>query len=202
MRRVILSVLFASSVVSFGAAVQAADSHPTAQPFDGAYDLGEPSYAVERERAAIPIDHLVLGAEHILDQQCHNGGFGWPHADCSTTYHNVTGTRSSWVSSALGPSPRTGTSSWARSTAAPSIWPIPIPTGRRDSSTFTPFFMGTLAVAADNTTFSTHVSVNLFDALAAGTYGPDDFDTAGWIASIEVGRSGAWVTSGRGSSAP
>ena len=33
----------------------------------------------------------MLGTEHILDQQCHNGGFGWPHGDCSATYHNING---------------------------------------------------------------------------------------------------------------
>ncbi|MDX2435808.1 MAG: terpene cyclase/mutase family protein, partial [Acidobacteriota bacterium] len=38
-----------------------------------------------------------------------------------------------------------------------------------------------------------HVATELFDELAAGTYGPDDFDTAGWIANIQTGRSGEWI---------
>ena len=69
MRSAILTVLSAGFIVSCGLTAQAGDSHPVAQPYGGAFEVGEPSYAVERERAAIPIDHLVLGTEHILDQQ-------------------------------------------------------------------------------------------------------------------------------------
>jgi hypothetical protein len=192
MRKVFLSILSIGLVAALCPSAQAGDAHPTAQPFGGAYEVGEPSFSVERERAAIPIDHLVLGAEHILDQQCHNGGFGWPHADCSTTYHNITGPI---ILGVLG--------TWAFTQDGNELvgavnggafdLTYTFPNGEARFSTFTPFFMGTLALAADNTTFSTHVSVNLFDALAAASYGPDDYDTAGWIASIEAGRSGAWV---------
>ncbi len=45
------------------------------------------------------------------------------------------------------------------------------------------------------TTPSTRIfaSTGLFDELAAGSYGPNDYDTAGWITSIQSGRSGAWI---------
>lgn len=65
--------------------------------------------------------------------------------------------------------------------------------GEARFGTFTPVFMLELAGRSDNSTFATFVATELFDELAAGTYGPDDFDTAGWIDSIEVGRSGAWI---------
>jgi hypothetical protein len=192
MRRVILCVLFASAVMSFDAAVQAADSHPTAQPFDGAYDVGEPSFAAGLERTTIPLDHLVLGTEHILDQQCYNGGFGWPHADCSATYHNITGPILMGVLGTYAHTLEGGELAGALNGGAFDLT-YTFANGEARFSTFTPVFMLDLALAADNTTFSTHVSVKLFDELAAGTYGPDDLDTAGWIASIEAGRSGTWI---------
>ncbi len=74
------------------------------------------------------------------------------------------------------------------------------PNGEARFATFTPFFIGYLALAADNTTFSTHVSVHLFDELAAGTYGPDNFDTAGGSQQFRRASPALWSTSGRGSS--
>jgi hypothetical protein len=192
MRKVFLSILLTIFVVALGPSVDAADSHPIAQPFGGLFDAGEPSFPVERERAAIPIDHLVLGAEHILDQQCQNGGFGWPHADCSATFHNITGpillgVLGTWAFT------QDGNELVGALNGGAFDLTYTYPNGEAKFATFTPFFMGYLALAADNTTFSTHVSVKLFDELAAGTYGPDDFDTAGWIVNIQVGRSGASV---------
>jgi len=192
MRRVILSVLLASAVAGFGAAVQAADSHPTARPFDGAFAPGEPSFAVERDRTVIPVDHLVLGAEHILDQQCSNGGFGWPHADCSATFHKLTGPILLGVLGAYSFTLDGNELAGALNGGAFDL-SYTYPNGEARFPTFAPIFMYDLALAADNSTFSTHVSVKLFDELAAGTYGPDDFDTAGWIANIEAGRSGEGI---------
>jgi len=188
----ILSVLMTSAIVGSGATGQAAGRHPTAQPFDGAPTAGEPSFAVERERTAIPIDHLVLGAEHILDQQCFNGGFGWPHADCSATYHNITGPILTGVLETYAHT-RDGNELAGALNGGAFDLVYTFPNGESRFSSFTAGFMLDLALAADNTTFSTYASVKLFDELAAGTYGPDDFDTGGWIADIQSGRSGAWI---------
>jgi hypothetical protein len=192
MRRAILTVLFAGFVVSCGLIAQAGDSHPIARPYGGAFEVGEPSYPVERERADIPIDHLVLGTEHILDQQCQNGGFGWPHADCSVTYHHITGPILLGV---LGTYYFTRDASHLVGAVNGGAFDLTYQYDNGESrfGVFTPIFMLDLALASKNTTFSTFVSTELFDELAAGTYSPDDFDTAGWIANIEAGRSGAFV---------
>lgn len=192
MRKAILSVLFASAVVSFGVAAQAAGPHPTAQPFGGSFEPGEPSHPVQREGTEIPVDHLVLGTEHILDQQCFNGGFGWPHADCTATFHNITGPILLGV---LGTYSLTfdGNELVGALNGGAFDLAYTFTNGEARFGSFTPAFMLDLALISDNTTFSTHVSVNLFDELAAGTYGPNDFDTAGWIASIQTGRVGAWI---------
>ncbi len=192
MRKVMLTILLASCVVFVGPRLEAADSHPTAQPFRDASDLGESSFFGERERLAIPIDHLVLGTEHILDQQCDNGGFGWPHADCSATYHNITGPIILGVLGTFYFTRDNGELVGAVNAGAYDMTST-YPNGEARFGSFTPFFMLNLALASDNTTFSTFVSTRLFDELAAGTYGPDDYDTAGGITSIQDGRTGAWV---------
>ena len=173
-------------------AVGASDARPVARPFNDAVELGVPSYCVERESVRIPTDHLVAGAEHILDQQCHNGGFGWPHDDCSATYHNITGPILLGV---LGTYSFTRDAGDLLGAVNGGVFDLSstYSNGEARFATFTPAFLMAVARAADNTTFSAFVADGLFDELAAGTYGPDDFDTAGWIDHVEAGRSGAWV---------
>lgn len=192
MRVAILAVTAVLCLTLFGPSLDAAEPHPVAQPFRGAYDLGEPSYPVERIAGDIPIDHLVLGADHILDQQCHNGGFGWPHADCSATYHNINGPILLGV---LGTYNHTRDALELVAAVNGGAYDLTyqFTNGEFRFSTFTAGFLAALARVSDNTTFSTHVADQLFDELAAGTYGPDDLDTAGWIANIQNGRSGAWI---------
>ena len=193
MRKVIFGVLFACALCTVGLIAQAGDSHPVAQPYMDAFEYGEPSFRVDREHAEdIPIDHLVLGTEHILDQQCYNGGFGWPHDDCSATYHNITGPI---LIGALHtyyftrePSPIVGALAGGAFDLS-----YKYDNGESRFGTFTAIFMLDLAVASDNATFSTFASTGLFDELAAGTYSPNDYDTAGWITSIQNGRTGPWI---------
>jgi Prenyltransferase and squalene oxidase repeat len=192
MRKTIEISMLCGLIIGCCFAVLAGDPRPIAQPYGGDFEVGEGSYSVERERAAIPIDHLVLGTEHILDQQCHNGGFGWEHADCSATYHNITGPILLGV---LGTFYHTRDDSHLVGPVNGGAFDLTYKydNGEAKFGTYTPMFMNDLARASKNTTFSTHVATGLFDELAAGTYGPDDLDTAGWIAAIETHRSGEWV---------
>jgi hypothetical protein len=192
MHRVHAKILLACVVVAFSWHAHAGGPHPIARPYGGHLEPGEPSYHEPRQPEEIPIDHLVAAAVHILDQQCHNGGFGWPHDDCSATFQNITGPILLGV---------LGTHNFTRD-AAHLVGPVnggafgltyAYDNGEARFPTFTPIFMFYLARASDNTTFSTFVSTRLFDELVAGTYGPADLDTAGWIADIESGRTGAWV---------
>lgn len=192
MRMTMVTFVVLGVFVSISGLVQAAGPHPIAQPFGSAFDLGEPSFPVEREETRIPIDHLALGADHILDQQCHNGGFGWPHADCSATFHNITGPILLGV---LGSYYFTMDGNELAGALNGGAFDLiyRYDNGEARFSTFTPSFLEELARAADNTTFSDHVATGFFDELAAGTYSPDDHDTSGWIANVQNGRSGAWI---------
>ena len=192
MRSVILTILVVGTVLTVGVTAQAADGHPVAQPYGDDFEVGEPSYHVKRARALIAVDHLLLGTEHILDQQCHNGGFGWPHDSCAATFHNITapiilGVLGTYYFT-LDPTYLVGALNGGAFDLTDTF-----DNGEAKFSTFTPIFLHDLALASGNTSFSTWVTTGLFDELVAGTYGPDDLDTAGWIAAIETNRSGAWV---------
>lgn len=175
-------------------AAQEGAERPIARPFYDGLDIGVVSAPldIEWDPLRIPTDQLAAGADHILDQQCADGGFGWPHDDCSLTYHSL--------SSSIG------FGLWAAYTLTADPWHLigasnagvfelsaEYDNGEARLGSVTPFFLLRLARATDNTTFSDFATDGLFDPLAAGTYGTDDLDTAGWIASIETIRSGMWV---------
>jgi len=192
MKKTVSTFLVLVVLVSVAGVARAAGPHPIATPYGDDAEVGEPSISVEREAARIPTDHLDLGTEHILDQQCQNGGFGWPHADCSATYHNIT---APILLGVLGTYYLTFDGSQLVGALNGGAFDLvyTYPNGEARFGSFTALFMLRLGNVAGNTTFLDHVAVNLFDELAAGTYGPDDFDTAGWITNIQTGRSGAWV---------
>jgi len=192
MRETLWTFLVCGALILNGGMVHAAGPHPIARPFDSAHDMSELSYPAERDSTRIPTDHLDLGSEHILDQQCHNGGFGWPHATCAATVHSITGPILLGV---LGAYSFTQDATQLVGAVNGGAFELAYqyPNGEARFPTFTPVFLRELASASDNTTFSSHVTTGLFDELAAGTYSPDDFDTAGWITNIEDGRNGAFV---------
>lgn len=192
MRKTMVTFAVLGAFVSISGLVQAAGPHPIAQPYGSAFDLGEPSFPAERDTTRIPIDHLALGADHILDQQCNNGGFGWPHADCSATYHNINGPILLGDLAAYYFTMDGNDLAGALNGGAFDLIHT-YPNGEARFGSFTPSFLEELARAANNTTFSDHVATGFFDELAAGTYGPDDYDTVGWITSVQDGRSGAWI---------
>ncbi len=192
MKLTALSGLVCGSFLFVTAIAGASGPRPVAQPFDDGIVSGEPSYAIEWQTEGIITDHLELGAAHILDQQCANGGFGWPHGDCSATYHNITGPILLGV---LGAQALTDNDSLMVGAVNGGAFDLTyeFANGEARFATFTPIFMLQLAGRSGNSSFSTFVATELFDELAAGSYGPDDFDTAGWIGHIEAGRSGAWI---------
>lgn len=192
MRKSIAGSLLCGLIVSFSLTVHSGEPRPIAQPYGDGFEVGEGSHSVERQRAAIPVDHLVMGADHILDQQCHNGGFGWPHADCSATFHNITGPI---LLGSLGTFYHTRNDSFLVGPVNGGAFDLSYryDNGESRFGSFTPMYLYILSRASRNTTFSSHVAFGFFDELVAGTYGPDDLDTSGWIAALQTHRSGAWI---------
>lgn len=192
MRRAMLTMLAVGVISVTGLTVQAAERPPAAQPFGDLHGLGEPSFRVDREGLRFPTGHLVLGTEHILDQQCLNGGYGWPHDDCSATAHNITGPISLGVLATYYFTRDEDHLVGAVNGGAfdlTYVWN----NGEARFGTFTPIFMLDLTAASGLTAFSYFASAGLFDELVAGTYSPNDYDTGGWITSIQNGRAGEWI---------
>ncbi|MEN8162887.1 MAG: hypothetical protein ABFS37_02065, partial [Acidobacteriota bacterium] len=88
-------VVLGSLVLLCVGQVGAGTPHPVARSFDA----GQGSPAVKIVTAipagtengkASGLAVLQPAADHIVGQQCADGGFGWPHADCTVTYHNIT----------------------------------------------------------------------------------------------------------------
>lgn len=138
------------------------------------------------------IDVIHAAAIHISAQQCPDGGFGWPHNDCANTYHNITspilqGVHKAWQ--------QTGNNAYLGIMVNGGNFDLLSEYTNGDSrfSTGSGVFMWNLTAASGDTTYKDFVETSFFSELEASTYGPDDLDTAGWIASVVTNRQGTWV---------
>lgn len=135
---------------------------------------------------------LESGAIHIAAQQCPNGGFGWPHNDCSNTYHNITppiidGIRQAYkLDSNIG---YLGVMSSAGDYDLTSQYN----NGEARFGAFTAYQMWNLSQDTNDSIYYDFSETNFFAALEAGTYGENDIDTQGWIESVQTNRTGTWV---------
>lgn len=135
---------------------------------------------------------LRLGAEHIVAQQCGDGGFGWPHDDCSTTYQTITAPILMGVLTACSYDRQPGFLTAARAGGAFEMaWEWG--NGEARFGTFSAYFLWRLSQVTRDSQYANHAAAAFLDELEAGTYGPGDQDTAAYIASIVAGRAGTWV---------
>ena len=131
-------------------------------------------------------------AIHIVLQQCPNGGFGWPHDDCSATNNNITppimeGIHQAWKvtnnNAYLGVMVDAGNydlqATFANTEAKFGV--------------YTPEFMWNLSRNTGDSTYTDFIETSLFTELQNSTYGPDDLDAAGWVASVVANRQGNWI---------
>ncbi len=136
---------------------------------------------------------LQAGADQIVDQQCPDGGWGWPHDTCTTTYHNITGPIALGLLDAY---PLTGDAAHLASAVAGGDFDLlsEYPTGNPRFGSFTAYFMWRLSEASGDSTYSDFAATEFFDALDAGTYGPDgDWTTADFVTAVQAARAGAWI---------
>jgi hypothetical protein len=84
-----LSVCVAAAALPLTLA--AAGERPIARPYEPGGSVTTVSWAPETAHIVRQGEMLTTVADHILQQQCGNGGFGWPHSDCSQTFYNITG---------------------------------------------------------------------------------------------------------------
>jgi len=196
---IILPVAVLATLLVFPAAA-AAGSRQVVTPFDGTVMpeqsarpasgvVGSQSVALTPEEL-LPI--LQAGADHIVAQQCSDGGFGWPHDDCSATYHNITAPILLGVLHAYA-STRDANHLAAAGAGGDFDLGSQWDNGEPRFGVQTPYFFMQLSAASGDPTYADHAAQEFFDALTAGTYGPDDWDTAAFIANVFAYRTGTWV---------
>jgi hypothetical protein len=152
-------------------------------------DVGRPTGPVSTMLAV----GIQAGADHIITDQCLNGGFGWwPHGDCTATYNNITGPICLGLLSAYTD---TGDVDHLNAALAGGGYDLTSVYGNMEFrfGAFAPYFLWQLSLASGNPAYSTHAATYFFGELNAGTYGPGNLNTAGWIAAVQAGRTGAWV---------
>ncbi len=137
------------------------------------------------------IDPFLDGADHIIAQQCPDGGFGWPHDDCSETYNNITAPIGLGLLTAHHHRPDPAILAAAAAGGDFDLTHV-FMNGEPQLHSFTGHFLYELSRATGDPVYADFARA-FFDQLQLGTYGPDDFDTEGWIASIEERRTGANV---------
>ncbi len=187
-------------VVAGAAAGLAASTRHVVSPFDGSAVptravFPGPVHTVPQAPAISPqelVPILQAGADHVVAQQCADGGFGWPHDDCSVTYHNITAPILMGVLNA-----HRYTMDPAHLAAAVAGGDFEVAyewsNGEPRFGTQTPHFLQVLSARSGDPSYAAHAAQYFFDTLQAGTYGPSDWDTAGYIAAVFANRSGAGV---------
>lgn len=133
---------------------------------------------------------MGAGASHVISMQCGNGGWNWPHGGCSATYNNITGPICMGL---LHVYDETGNLAALNAAIDGGDYDLTFAYSNSEErfSSFMPAFLRRLTVATGNNVYSDHAATGFFDELSAGTYGPSDWDTAGWIAAVQAGRSGS-----------
>lgn len=138
---------------------------------------------------------LQSAADHIIAQQCPNGGFTWEHippSDCTTTYYNITAPIMLGVLDAY---PFTNDPSHLIAAGLGGDYELTSVYGNSEArfGAFSPYYLMRLSAASGDAQYSNHAAVGFFDELSAGTYGPADLNTSGWIASVQTARSGSLI---------
>jgi len=188
----IRTVGFAAVFALAASTIVAAQQKPgVLRPWDDSGTLLDVGRPVGSAASLAPVG-MQEGADHIIAQQCTNGGFGWPHDDCSTTFNNITGPICMGLVRAHG---YTGDSAHLAAAVSGADYDLTFQYTNAESrfGSFTAHFLWEVSMATSDAQYMNHASTAFFDELTAGTYGPSDLDTAGWIAAVEAGRTGTWV---------
>lgn len=179
--------------VVFCASVCFADSAPTyVRPWDDGLTSPEVGRPVSENGQSRSTAGLQDGADHIVSQQCGNGGFGWPHNDCGATYNNITAPICLGLLDAYA---FTADGLHLAAAVAGGGYDLTSQYGNGEArfGTGAPYFLWRLSQETADPQYSNWAATEFFGEMNAATYGPDDLDTAGWIALVQAARAGTWI---------
>ncbi|MEE9294482.1 MAG: hypothetical protein V3W34_05910, partial [Phycisphaerae bacterium] len=135
---------------------------------------------------------IQSAADHIVNQQCENGGWSTGHASCASPSKSVS---SPIALGLLNAYEATGDAAQLRSATDDGDLDLTFVWGNGEFrfGSFTPAFLRELSGVTANPIYSDHAAIEFFDELTAATYGPKDEDTAAWIAGLQAARSGTLI---------
>ncbi len=188
----------AAGVFSVGlvSSVSAGDRPGVVTPFGSVMpiDNTEPGGGLFGLRGGI-VD-LQAAADHIVAQQCMDGGWGWPHDDCGATYNNITAPIATGVLRAYA---STQDPAHLASAVAGGDFDLTFvyPNMTPRFGAFTAPFLNELSEVTGDPSYANHAATWFYGALDAGTYGDtgSNWSTADWINAVQTGggRDGVWI---------
>ncbi|MBI1825571.1 MAG: HYR domain-containing protein [Planctomycetes bacterium] len=134
---------------------------------------------------------MQSAADHTITLQCPNGGWNVPGSviDCSATYNDITAPIALGL---LHANVYTGDPDQLAAAVSGGNYDLTFVFGNGEArfGVFAPYFLWKLSAASGDLAYSHHAASKFFDELMAGTYGPSDLDTAGWIAGVQAAHGG------------
>ena len=141
-----------------------------------------------------PYDEAVInGAIHVLAQQCDDGGWGWPHNECSTSAHNITAPIVDGVFRAFEVSGLSVFMNAALAAGDFNLTSTYTSNGSARLSSQTALTLWNLSYMTGDDSYRDWVANGFYEALLAGTYGSNaDWDTADFIDAVR-NPPGPWI---------
>ncbi|MDY7107447.1 MAG: cohesin domain-containing protein [Planctomycetota bacterium] len=153
--------------------------------------------AQSEEQWVLPLSSgtgVQAAGDHIVNLQCSSGGWCWQTgtACCPDAPYNTIGPIAMGLLHAYN---FTGDGAHLAAAELGGDYALSYEysNGEPRFGSATPYFLWQLTLVNGDSAYSNHAEVWFFDELDAGTYGPSDYDTAGWIAAVEAARSGSLI---------
>jgi hypothetical protein len=194
-----LRVIACATLLATAGAAAAQTRAPAVTPYDGdreLFDIGLPDDGWFNRDGVGP--GVQAAADHVIGQQCIDGGWGWPHASCTTTYNNITAPICLGLLRAYDATGDADTLAAAIDGGDFDVAAV-FPNATPAFGSFAPGFLHILSGAAyaNDASYSNHAATGFFDRLTAGTYGDPAVDatyypadTYDYIARHNALRSG------------
>jgi len=157
------------------------------------YAADEDDYGLNGMTFDGPYDQAIVnGGIHILAQQCDDGGWGWPHNDCSATFANIT---SPIVDGVLAAYDATNLSVFINSAVAAADFNLTSVYTGSGAGAGTPRLASQTALnlwymsaRTGDSAYTDWVKNGFYEPLLAGSYGANaDMSTADYIAVVRSG---------------
>jgi len=141
-----------------------------------------------------PYDEAIInGTIHVLAQQCDDGGWGWPHNECSSSAYNITSAIVDGLFRAFEISGLSVIKNAAVAAGDFNLTSVYSGTGDARLGSQTALNLWELSAMTGDQTYNNWVKSGFYEALLAGTYGAnEDWDVDDFIDKVR-NPPGPWI---------